>query len=271
MNEPLLNKILSEARELGISIVLLSGGEPLTYKNIFNILKKYPEIIFVLFTNGTLLDEEYVENFKKYRNIVPVISIEGNRENTDLRRGSGVYENFVKIADKFNRAGIYYGVSLTATKSNLEIILEPVFVKDCIKIGCKLFFYVEYVPFQEGTEDLILSQAERDKLNNLVIEFCKRYPAYFIAFPGNEDKYDGCLAAGRGFIHINSSGDVEPCPFSPFSDTNLNNTSLKDALQSYLLRKIRENEVNLKETSGGCALFQKREWVNSLTQEKTQQ
>ncbi len=82
----------------------------------------------------------------------------------------------------------------------------------------------------------------------------RQYPALFIAFPGDEEAYGGCLAAGRGFIHINPEGNLEPCPFAPYTDTNLTNLPLREALNSQLLKTIRENHDQLTETRGGCAL-----------------
>jgi MoaA/NifB/PqqE/SkfB family radical SAM enzyme len=99
---------------------------------------------------------------------------------------------------------------------------------------------------------------------SLMLRFPSEFPALFVAFPGGEALYSGCLAAGRGFIHISPGGRVEPCPFSPFSDASLNDLSLKEALQSELLKAIRESDVHLSGTDGGCALWQHREWVASL-------
>lgn len=72
------------------------------------------------------------------------------------------------------------------------------------------------------------------------------------------------FSSGRGFVHISPDGFLEPCPFAPYSDTDLRNVSLKEALRSDLLRKIRENHDKLESTSGGCALWTHREWVRSL-------
>ena len=84
------------------------------------------------------------------------------------------------------------------------------------------------------------------------------------AVPGDEDRFGGCLAGGRGFVHISADGDVEACPFAPFSDTNLRDSSLRDALQSELLATIRRNSDQLREGKGGCALWEKKEWLHSL-------
>jgi MoaA/NifB/PqqE/SkfB family radical SAM enzyme len=89
----------------------------------------------------------------------------------------------------------------------------------------------------------------------------ERLPRLFVSLPGDEEQYGGCLAAGRGFIHINPSGHLEPCPFAPFSDADLTKMSLKQALGSDFLRIIRENAGKLKESQGGCTLWENRAWV----------
>ena len=96
--------------------------------------------------------------------------------------------------------------------------------------------------------------------------FRAQFPAIFVALPSDEEEFGGCLSAGRGFIHVSAEGDLEPCPFAPYSDTNLKDTPLKEALQSEFLRAIRQNHDKLNETEGGCALWVKREWVQSLLQ-----
>lgn len=106
--------------------------------------------------------------------------------------------------------------------------------------------------------------SKKESLLSVRDSFRKKYPALFIAIPGDEDEIGGCLWAGRGFVHINAAGDVEPCPFAPYSDANLRNMSLKDALQSDFLKRIRENHGRLSEAKGGCALWAEREWVRSL-------
>jgi MoaA/NifB/PqqE/SkfB family radical SAM enzyme len=97
--------------------------------------------------------------------------------------------------------------------------------------------------------------------------FRSRYPAVFLSFPGDEKMFGGCLSAGRGFIHVSASGDLEPCPFAPYSDASLMSISLKEALQSGFLRRIRENSGELLEADGGCAIWKKREWAQALLAE----
>ena len=79
---------------------------------------------------------------------------------------------------------------------------------------------------------------------------------------------EDALSAGRGFVHVGPDGSVEPCPFAPYFDSNFTGTSLKAALQSDFLMSIRQNHDQLVETRGGCALWEKREWVQSLLEKK---
>jgi MoaA/NifB/PqqE/SkfB family radical SAM enzyme len=259
-------EILSEAGELGIGITLLAGGEPLTRPEFLEIAAVFPEMIFAIFTNGLLFDEGIIRQFKTNKNLVPVISIEGDAATTDGRRGVGTYQQIRRTLQCLQANRIFYGVSLTATRNNCRTITDTAFVTDLLGQGCKLFFYVEYVPVKENTTAWVLGEAQRTELLQATRTLRSKYPALFIAFPGDEEQFGGCLAAGRGFIHISPDGSLEPCPFSPFSDTNLERTSLKEALQSELLATIRNNHGLLQETAGGCALWEHREWVEGLAQ-----
>lgn len=262
-----LKDIIEQAHELGISIILLAGGEPLVRKEITSITGNYPDIIFPVFTNGLLIDEERISVLEKQNNFIPIFSIEGNQAETNSRRGEGVYEYIKKIIDKIKGRNIFWGLSLTLEKNNFDLITSEGFVKELFNLGCKIFFYISYIPVKSGTEELCLSEEQSGKIGIIMNDYKAKFPALFIAFPGGEEEMGGCLASGRGFVHISSEGNLEPCPFAPYSDASLKELSLKDALGSEFLKKIRENHANLKETRGGCALWENRQWVSALLKE----
>jgi MoaA/NifB/PqqE/SkfB family radical SAM enzyme len=263
--------VIGEADELGISIMLLAGGEPLTRPEILDITADHPNIIFPLFTNGLLIDAETIDKLAAQKHVVPVISLEGPEPYTDRRRGPGIYRHLqATMADMAGR-GIFFGTSLTVTRENFGIVTDRGFISELIARGCQILFYVDYVPVEGETEELVPTEEQIASVADLVLRLPTEFPALFVAFPAGEQMYGGCLAAGRGFVHISPGGWVEPCPFSPFSDTNLQEQSLKDALGSRLLRTIRESDVHLRGTNRGCALWEHREWVASLVQpEETQ-
>lgn len=258
-------QIFEDAKNLGIGFILLAGGEPLMRRNLIKSVGKIGEILFPIFTNGTMIDDEYIKIFAKYRNLVPVLSIEGNETITNDRRGSGVYQKLIQAMDIMQDNKILYGASVTVTKNNLVEVTTHEFLDKLYQRGCKLVFYVEYVPVDKVTKDLAPEDEEREYLIEKLGELRRSYEdMLFISFPGDEKSSGGCLAAGRGFFHINSNGGAEPCPFSPYSDTNLRNIPLRDAINSPLFKKLRDNDVLLEEHVGGCVLFEKQETVQSF-------
>ena len=259
-----LRQIVSESLELGVSIFMLAGGEPMTRPDMIDITKDFPNMIFPMFTNGLLIDDSAIEKFGHQKNVIPIISLEGHAGQTDQRRGFGVYSHLLKTMKKMKRKGFVWGISLTATSQNFDTVTSDKYIKELTNLGAKVFFFVEYVPVSDDTIDLAPSDVQRASLQRLTEALQRRFPGLFIAFPGDEQKYGGCLAAGRGFVHINAQGNLEPCPFSPYSDTNLNNLTLKEALRSDFLKTIRENHSRLAETKGGCALWANRAWVESI-------
>lgn len=266
MSPEKLRGVVEEARDLGVSIIMVAGGEPLTRPEVLDIAAGCPEVLFPLFTNGLLLDDGVLQRLGRLRNVVPILSVEGHQVETDARRGMGVHAHILETMRRLRDRGVFFGTSLTVTSHNLELVTGEEFVADLVGRGCKLFFYVDYVPVQPGTEALELSARQRAIEAERLVALRGRERALFLAFPGDEELYGGCLAAGRGFVHVSPSGRLEPCPFSPYSDVSLNDVPLSVALQSPLLRTIRESGEHLSEHDGGCALWERRGWVESLLQ-----
>ncbi|MCR4933366.1 MAG: radical SAM protein [Lachnospiraceae bacterium] len=257
-------KIFDEAEDLGVSFILLAGGEPLLRYDVIEEASKKPGILFPIFTNGTFIGPKYMDMFDEHRNLIPVLSIEGDRVKTDNRRGEGVYDKLIEAMDGLKEKDLIFGASVTVTSENLREVTSKEFLNTLSKRGCKLVIYVEYVPVTDESTDLALSDSERDAL----LESVKRIrqendEMVFVSFPGDEKSSGGCIAAGRGFFHINSHGGAEPCPFSPYSDVNVRNTSLKEALHSKLFTLLKENDILADDHKGGCVLFEKRDLVEA--------
>ena len=256
--------ILRQAEELGISFVVVAGGEPFVRKDFLTIIERFPKLIFLVFTNGLLIDDILLKEIKSRKNIVPLISIEGHLEQTDFRRGDGVFKHLDSVMNNLNKESVFFGTSLTVTRKNFELLTDDSFVTNLVKKGCKLFFYVEYTPITEETKDWVVTGEQRVKIPIIMDRYRRKFSALFAGLPAEEEMFGGCLSAGRGFIHINAEGDLEPCPFAPFSDVNLKEVTLKKALQSKLLEEIRNNQFMLDESQGGCLLWANRKWVESL-------
>ncbi len=258
-------RIFAEARELGISFIILAGGEPLLRRKVIEAAGRYPQIIFPVFTNGIFIDDEYMELFERNRNLLPVISMEGGKRSTDERRGPGVYDLVRKGMENLRERRLIFGTSITVTGENLREVTAGDFLDDLRDSGCKAVIYVEYVPVTEESRELAPGDGERKFLEERLALIRREYEdMVFISFPGDEKASGGCLAAGRGFFHINPRGSAEPCPFSPYSDMDVKNSSLREALDSPLFRELRRRDVLTEDHSGGCVLFEKQDEVKAI-------
>ena len=258
-------RIFDEADELGISFILLAGGEPMLRRDVIEFAAKKQSILFPIFTNGTFMDEKYLDLFDKNRNLLPVMSIEGERGATDARRGNGIYDRLIATMSALRERGIIFGASITVTTENIREVTSDAFLQTLSDRGCKAVIFVEFVPVTDDSKELAPGDAEREYLRTEIARLRSDHPEMvYISFPGDEKSSGGCVAAGRGFFHINSHGGAEPCPFSPYSDVNVKNTSLRDAMRSPLFAALREGEILSDDHAGGCVLYEKRELVEAL-------
>ena len=261
--------VFDQADELGVSFILLAGGEPLLRRDVVEAAGKRQNLLFPIFTNGTYLDEKYLDLFDRCRNLVPVMSIEGDRAATDARRGNGIYDRVMANMDALKARDIIYGASVTVTTRNLREALSDEFIDSLADRGCKAVFFIEYVPVDAETLDLAPDDEARAFMTAAIDRLrAKRDDVLLISFPGDEKSSGGCLAAGRGFFHINSHGGAEPCPFSPYSDINVRDTSLHEAMASPLFMALREGGYLLEDHVGGCVLHAKRAQVEALLKER---
>ena len=257
--------IFRQAEELGVSFILLAGGEPMLRWDVIDEASRIPSIIFPIFTNGTYMGEKYLDLFDRCRNLVPIMSIEGEEDTTDDRRGEGVYANQISNMEECRKRGIIFGASITVTTENVKEVSSKEFIDKLAEKGCKVVIYVEFVPVTDEAQHLAPGDEEREYLKEAIARIRKENEnVVFISFPGDEKSSGGCMAAGRGFFHINSHGGAEPCPFSPFSDINVKDTSLKDALNSGLFQALHNEQFLLDDHIGGCVLYEKREAVEAL-------
>lgn len=263
--------IFEESAEMGINFALLAGGEPMMRKDVLEKVAEVKDMIFPIFTNGTLIGPSYISFLKKNDNMIPVLSLEGAANVTDVRRGKGVYKKVMHAMEELHQENLFFGTSITVTTENFAQVTSDAFVDHLKELGCKMIIYVEYVPTEAGTEHLAFGEGDiarmeavqdhqRERFDNMII----------ISFPGDEKHMGGCLAAGRGFFHIGPDGAAEPCPFSPFSDSNVMTLGVKGALKSPLFRKLRDVRLVGGEHTGGCALFEHRDEVEQLVNQEIQ-
>ena len=257
--------IIKEANDLGVFAYIIGGGEPFLFPGLLDLSKEFSDRLFLIFTNGTAIKENDFKRLKKLKNTAVIVSLEGDREATDYRRGEGVYEKALATLKRLNKIGVLNGISVTINGLNYEHWMNPQLVDSLIKKGIRIGFFLEYIPSKKDiTTSLMLTEQERKAFRAKILEYRSKKRIYLIHSPGDEELLGGCVSAGRGFAHITPSGDLTPCPVSNIASHNLKTSTLEEGLKSRLFKVIRENE-HLLETEGvPCALFAHKEEVEEL-------
>jgi len=232
------DRIVTEAKMLwGVRFLVISGGEPLAYrsegKNLLDIAEKHPDVFFMFYTNGTLIDEQTAQRMAALGNVTPAISVEGWRERTDKRRGTGVFDQVLAAMERLRQAGVFFGVSLTATRHNAEEIFSYDFIDFFFeKQGAFYGWSFQYMPIGRSyTLDLMPTPEQRLWMWKRSWEIVRKRKYFLADFWNHATLSDGCIAGGRarggGYLYIDWNGAVSPCVFVPYSPVNVNDIYAK--------------------------------------------
>ncbi len=237
----LFDRILREAKELGIYWVVLSGGEPFAYPHLLDIISEHQDMAFMAYTNGTLIDEEKARRMGEMANISPAFSLEGWEKETDARRGKGTFQKIRKAMSLMRENGIYFGASVTATSENVDILFSDDYIDWLVDEGAVYMWSFHYIPVgRDADTNLMLSAEQRRDLIYKVGRLRSEKPVLIADFWNDGEATQGCIAGGRLFFHINAAGDVEPCAFAHFATDNIRDKSLEEVLQNPLFKAMQK-------------------------------
>lgn len=239
-----IDSIITQGKEIGIFMYIYTGGEPLVRKNdIIELCKKHNDCVFLAFTNATLIDEEFAKQIRKVKNFVPAISIEGDKEATDSRRGDGTYDKVVHAMEILRRYKVPFGASTCYTSANYESITDDEYFERLISFGAKFAWFFHYMPIgNDAVPELLLNPDQRETVYRKIRDVRNRKSIFLIDFQNDGEYIGGCIASGRDYFHINPNGDVEPCVFIHYSDSNIREKTLIECLTSPLFTAYKEGQ-----------------------------
>lgn len=239
-----LDSIITQGKELGTYFYIYSGGEPLVRKkDIITLCEKHPDCTFLSFTNGTLIDEEFADEMLRVKNFVPAISVEGFEEETDFRRGEGTFKAVKNAMDILKSKKLPFGISCCYTSKNVDVIGSEEYFDQMIEWGAKFAWFFTYMPVgADAVTDLIATDEQREFMYHRIRDFRKTKPLFTLDFWNDGEYVGGCIAGGRRYLHINANGDVEPCAFIHYSDSNIKEKTLIEALQGPLFMQYHNNQ-----------------------------
>jgi MoaA/NifB/PqqE/SkfB family radical SAM enzyme len=264
-----LDRVMTEGEELGIYCTIMSGGEPtIRKKDIIKLAEKHSSQLILLFTNGTLVDDEFVAEMKRVGNITLAFSIEGFEESTDARRGKGVFNKVMAAMDRMRKAGLVFGVSVTYTKNNIEELASEEFVDMLVDKGAAYAWYFTYIPVGKDVDvDLMATPEQRAYMYEKVLEYRNTKPIFIMDFWNDGEVSHGCIAGGKRYLHINARGDVEPCAFVHYATCNIKDLSLKEALGSPLMKAYQKRQPFNMNHHRPCPLIDNPEMMVEIVKE----
>jgi MoaA/NifB/PqqE/SkfB family radical SAM enzyme len=261
-----LSSLFSEAQNMGLLAAVLTGGEPLMRKDLLDIVKKQQQILFVLITNGSLMTPEKAAAIGRMKNLVVLVSIEGNCDFTDRRRGDGAHQAVLEAMAMLKEAGAFFGFAATNNSQNSSYLGSDDFIDSMIAQGCSVGLITEYVPCGQAPHtEWVLTTMQREQFRQRILEMRSEKPIVLVQFPQDEyGEANICSGAGRVSLHINSQGGIEPCPFVPLSCDNIRQGGLMAAVESPFLASIRSRPNLLARDRLACSLYEHFSEVEAL-------
>jgi MoaA/NifB/PqqE/SkfB family radical SAM enzyme len=262
-----LDRIVSEGKEMGVYFWTISGGEPFMRRDLLGLYEKHQDCVFLIYTNGTCIDEEAVRRLQECGNAAPAISVEGGEKETDYRRGQGVYRKIMDTMDRLREAGLFFGFSATATRLNAEAYYQEEFYDRMVEKGCIFGWFFIFVPVgQDSSTDLMVTPEQRDRLRRIVYRARETKPLFVADFWNDGCLTGGCMSGGTLYMHVNYRGDLEPCVFMHFAEENIldiyeRGGHLWEVLDTPLFRRIRE--VNRRDPNPlrPCPIIDHNDWL----------
>ena len=264
-----MDGLVRQGKELGIHEYLMTGGEPLCRKkDIIELAMKHQDCGFMIFTNGTLVNQSFCEDLLRCKNIVLILSIEGFQKATDARRGKGVFGKVTRAMDLMKSNGLLYGTSICYTRENVEAVTSDEFYDFLVDMGASFSWYFHYMPVgNDAIPELMPTPEQRKYMHDRIREvrgFEGGKPIFLMDFQNDAEFVGGCVAGGRFYCHVNPNGDVEPCVFIHYSGANIHDKTLRECLSQPLFRAYRENQPFNENMLRPCPMLENPQILREL-------
>lgn len=265
-----IDSIITQGKELGVYMYIYTGGEPMVRKNdLIKLCEKHNDCIFLCFTNGTLIDEAFANEMLRVKNFVPAISLEGFEKDTDSRRGEGVYGKATKAMELLHSKKLLYGISSCYTSVNYDSITSEEYYDSLIAMGAYFIWYFHYMPVgNDAVPELLPTPEQRAEIYRRIRHYRATKPLFAMDFQNDAEYVQGCIAGGRRYLHINANGDVDPCVFIHYSNCNIREHTLLEALQSPIFMAYHDNQPFNGNMLRPCPMLENPERLREMV-EKT--
>ena len=264
-----IDSIICQGKELGTYMYIYTGGEPMVRKkDLIKICEMHPDCEFLSFTNGTLIDEEFCQEMLRVKNFVPAISLEGFKNANDGRRGEGVYQKVQNAMALMKHHRLPFGISTCYTSQNVDDVSSEEYFDLMIESGAMFVWFFHYMPVgNDAAVELLPTPEQREMMYERIRRYRETKPIFSMDFQNDAEYVGGCIAGGRRYLHINAKGDIEPCVFIHYSDANIHEVSLLEALKKPLFMAYHDNQPFNKNMLRPCPMLENPEMLRGMVRD----
>lgn len=264
-----IDSIIRQGKELGIYMYIYTGGEPLVRKaDLIRLCEKHSDCVFLTFTNGTLIDEQFADEMLRVKNFVPAISLEGDEEATDGRRGSGVFGKATHAMELLRDRKLLYGISSCYTSANYQSITSDEYYQSLIDMGAYFIWYFHYMPVgNDAAPELLPNPEQREYIYHRIRHLRATQPLFAMDFQNDAEFVGGCIAGGKRYLHINANGDADPCVFIHYSNANIRECTLLEVLQSPIFMAYHDNMPFNDNMLRPCPMLENPECIRKMVEQ----
>ena len=264
-----INSIVSQGKKLGTYMYIYTGGEPMVRKkDLIRICEMHPDCEFLAFTNGTLIDEEFCQEMLRVKNFVPAISLEGFEAANDGRRGEGIYQKVQSAMRLLKEHRLPFGISVCYTSANYQDVSSEKFFDMLIEAGALFVWFFHYMPVgNDAAAGLLPDPDQRKTVFEQIRKFRNSKQIFSMDFQNDAQYVGGCIAGGRYYLHINAAGDVEPCVFIHYSNANIHDCTLLEALKSPIFMAYHDGQPFNGNMLRPCPMLENPEKLRTMVKE----
>jgi len=261
-----IDSIIQQGKALGVYMYIYTGGEPMVRrKDLIRLCEKHADCQFLTFTNATLIDEAFADDMLRVKNFIPAISLEGFETATDGRRGEGVYQKVIQAMQILKEKRLPFGISACYTSQNLDSISSDAFLDQLVEWGARFIWYFHYMPVgNDAAPALLPDPGQREQMYHRIREIRATKPIFAMDFQNDGEYVGGCIAGGRRYLHINANGDVDPCVFIHYSDSNVREKTLLECLQGPMFMAYHDGQPFNENHLRPCPMLENPEKLREM-------
>ena len=264
-----IDSIITQGKEMGVHMYIYTGGEPtVRKKDLITLCEKHSDCQFLAFTNGTLIDDAFADDLLRVKNFIPAFSLEGFKEATDARRGEGVFERVKHAMQLLKDRRLPFGISACYTSQNLDSISSDEYIDFICEMGARFIWYFHYMPVgNDAAPELLPTPEQRERMYHRIREIRATKPIFAMDFQNDGEYVGGCIAGGRRYLHINALGDVDPCVFIHYSNANIHDVTLLEALQSPIFMAYHDGQPFNENHLRPCPMLENPDVLRKVVEE----